>query len=79
MTRDAGVIRDAAGLTRLLAEIDALQARHGQTPDLLAARLVAVHALARRESRGGHFRADFPGGLPPVRTFIGPALKYAAE
>ena len=27
-------------------------------------------ALAREESRGGHYRSDFPTALPPHRTFI---------
>ncbi|WP_374532497.1 L-aspartate oxidase, partial [Phenylobacterium sp.] len=30
MTRDAGVVRDAAGLTRLIGEIDALEQAHGR-------------------------------------------------
>ena len=45
---EAGVIRTAAGLERLL-----------DSPALLP-RLVAESALARRESRGGHFRSDYP-------------------
>jgi L-aspartate oxidase len=45
---DAGVIRSAEGLERLRG-----------APALLP-RLVAEGALARRESRGGHFRADYP-------------------
>jgi L-aspartate oxidase len=45
---DAGVIRSAEGLERL---------RH---VDALLPRLVAESALARRESRGAHFRSDFP-------------------
>jgi L-aspartate oxidase len=48
MWRDAGLIRDAAGLERL-----------SRAPHTLA-RLVAKSALAREESRGGHFRTDFP-------------------
>jgi len=70
MSRDAGVIRDAAGLERLLGEIVAMQARHGCAAALVAARLVAEAALARRESRGGHFRSDFPDALAPQRTFV---------
>jgi L-aspartate oxidase len=45
---DAGVIRSAEGLERL-GRVDALLPR-----------LVAEGALARRESRGAHFRSDFP-------------------
>ena len=38
---------------------------------LVAARLVAACALARRESRGGHYRADFPRRRrAPRRTFV---------
>ena len=48
MWRDAGLIRDAAGLDRLAG-----------SPHPLA-RLIAKSALARQESRGGHFRTDFP-------------------
>jgi L-aspartate oxidase len=70
MSRDAGVVRDATGLARLIGEIDALQADYGRTPDLVAARLVAVCALGRQESRGAHFRADFPGLAEPRRTFV---------
>jgi L-aspartate oxidase len=48
MWEGAGLVRDAAGLRRL-----------AESPHLLA-RLIAHSALAREESRGGHFRADFP-------------------
>jgi L-aspartate oxidase len=46
--RDCGLIRDAEGLRHLLDE-----------PHLLT-RLIAETALTREESRGSHFRADFP-------------------
>ena len=44
----AGLIRDAEGLSRLLED-----------PYHLA-RLIASSAIARRESRGCHWRSDFP-------------------
>jgi L-aspartate oxidase len=87
MSRHAGVVRDAAGLTALLAEIEALEAKHGRSTPLVAARLVAACALARTESRGGHFRSDADGAAAPARTFVtlktvdAPvwALRFAAE
>jgi len=86
MSRDAGVIRDAEGLARLITVLDALEAAHGPAPTLVAAQLIARAALARRESRGGHFRADFPATALPKRTFVtlpdlesGRAVRYAAE
>jgi L-aspartate oxidase len=60
MSRDAGVVRDAAGLSRLLGLIDDLQAEYGPALPLVAARLVAANACARHESRGGHYRTDYP-------------------
>ena len=48
MWEDVGVIRSAEGLERLL-----------EAPATLP-RLIADSALAREESRGGHFRSDFP-------------------
>jgi len=48
MWRDAGLMRDGAGLERL-----------ARSPHPLS-RLIAKSALARQESRGGHFRTDFP-------------------
>ncbi|WP_411289083.1 L-aspartate oxidase [Phenylobacterium sp.] len=85
MSRDAGVVRDAAGLGRLLGLIATLEARHGRSAALVAARFVAAGALARTESRGGHFRADASPARPPARTFVtladveAQALRYAAE
>ncbi len=47
----------------------------GNEPALLnmtsAARLVTAAALARHESRGGHYRTDYPATDPtPKRTFM---------
>ncbi len=52
--RDAGPVRDAAGLTRLAADPYPL------------ARLIASSALDRRESRGCHLRTDHPAVDPAL-------------
>ncbi|MBX7247941.1 MAG: L-aspartate oxidase [Caulobacteraceae bacterium] len=80
MSGHAGVVRDGAGLTSLVTLIDRLEEAHGRTPTLVAARLVAQSAFDRRESRGGHYRADFPEALPDARrTFTTLAAALAAD
>ncbi len=61
----AGIIRSAAGLRVCLAGLAQIERRlpEGATEELnmvQTARLIARGALARRESRGGHFRSDYP-------------------
>lgn len=63
MTAHAGPVRDEAGLKTLLALIDRLETAHPDAPVLTAARLVADAALKRPESRGGHWRGDWPKAL----------------
>jgi L-aspartate oxidase len=75
MMKFAGLERDAGGLEELLAVIARLERASGGEPALLnmtaAAKLVAAGALARRESRGGHYRADYPKtSAQGARTFI---------
>jgi L-aspartate oxidase len=65
MWEKVGLVRDEAGLTAAIAELDELAAQHhqaaGEARNLLAvARLLSAAALARHESRGGHYRTDYP-------------------
>ena len=69
MTDLVGVERDAAGLKLALRRIAELEATaQGVTRSFLnmttAATMVAAAALKRSESRGGHFRTDFPDTDP---------------
>ncbi len=75
MTRFAGLERDAAGLTKALRRIEQIERAGGHEPSLLnmtvTAKLVVAGALARQESRGGHYRSDFPKAAPAgERTFM---------
>lgn len=70
MQAHAGVVRDAAGLALALDRIDALCHVHGAASALTAARLIVAAALARCESRGAHYRSDFPNAGAPHRTFL---------
>lgn len=60
MSLHAGVVRDGKGLTALIALIDELDAAYPGALALINARLIAVSALQRKESRGSHYRSDYP-------------------
>ncbi|MEO8660631.1 MAG: L-aspartate oxidase [Bryobacteraceae bacterium] len=55
-----GILRDATGLRQAIAHLSTQPASSLQQVALLIARA----ALAREESRGGHFRIDFPHPRP---------------
>ena len=67
MTAQCGVIREEQGLRQALTQIGAIE-QETRDPNLrnmcVAALMVAAAALARQESRGGHFRSDFPQADP---------------
>jgi L-aspartate oxidase len=74
MWREVGIVREAAGLARAVASILDCERGLGSRPptraglearnQLFVARLVADSALRREESRGSHFRSDFPRPTP---------------
>ena len=72
MTAHVGVIRTAEGLKTALRAIARLERAHPDDAVLAnmtaTATLIAAAALMREESRGAHFRADFPDPAPgPAR------------
>lgn len=65
MWEKVGLVREEEGLREACAQLERLADYYkdaaGEARNLLwAARAVAAAALARRESRGGHYRADYP-------------------
>jgi len=78
MWERVGLVRDAAGVSAALVELGRMEdgfnrVMAGAAPCrslgearnlLIAGRLIAAAALARRESRGAHFRADVPDQDP---------------
>ena len=76
MTLKVGLERNATELTEALATISKIEKAGSSDPDLrnmtATSLLIAGAALNRTESRGGHFRSDFPqaDALWAKRTFV---------
>ncbi len=68
MSRYVGVERDAAGLTHALQALGTITEAADGDPvvgnALITARLITECALRRKESRGGHYRSDYPEPRP---------------
>jgi L-aspartate oxidase len=85
MTRHVGVLRSRDGLISTLRHLRQFeQAAQGLAPFanmLLAAQFITMAALKREESRGGHYRLDFPmtDATPSHTLMTMPQLKDAYD
>jgi L-aspartate oxidase len=64
MTEDVGVIRDIASLAKALLKIGVIEGENEGdwrlANMLTTAKLITAAAYQRKESRGAHFRSDYP-------------------
>ena len=70
MSQKCGVVRDAKGLAEVAALIADLRDQHGPARAVVSAGLVVQCAQDRHESRGGHYRSDYPETGEPYRKFL---------
>jgi len=71
-----GLVRDEADMTAAVTEIAGLDPATIEDRNLLVTgRLITEAALRRRESRGAHYRSDYPEADPTLahRSFVDPA------
>jgi L-aspartate oxidase len=71
ISRGVGVLRDEAGLRGTIGELAPLALGDGAGSDpALVGLMIAVAAFWRRESRGAHWRVDFPSKDPFARRAV---------
>jgi L-aspartate oxidase len=65
LSQGLGVLRDRHGIERAIRGLYPLASGDSAAADpALVGLMIAVAAWRREESRGGHFRSDFPDALP---------------
>jgi L-aspartate oxidase len=78
-----GVLRDRHGIERTIRGLYPIASGSGAASDpALVGLMMAVAAFRREESRGGHFRTDFPDTLPsavPSSLTLSDAFAAARE
>jgi L-aspartate oxidase len=83
MTAHVGVVRNARGLQEALRTIAELEAAHSNCATFqnmtATATLIAAAALVREESRGSHYRDDFPAERPEFAKRTRITLKEALD
>jgi L-aspartate oxidase len=72
LSQGLGVLREQHGMERAIRGLYPLASGHSAAADpALVGLMIAVAAWRREESRGGHFRNDFPDALPAAEpSFI---------
>ena len=83
MSQGLGVLRDRNAISRLICSLAPIADSHGAASDpALVGLMIAVAAYRREESRGGHYRTDFPDTLPsatPSSICLSDAFTAARE
>jgi L-aspartate oxidase len=83
LSQGLGVLRDRHGIERAIRGLYPIARGRGAAADpALVGLMIAVAAWRREESRGGHFRSDFPDALPaavPSTIWLADALDTARD
>ena len=71
LSQGLGVLRDRHGIERAVRGLYPIATGRGAAADpALVGLMIAVAAWRREESRGGHYRSDYPDALPVGRAVI---------